>query len=310
MDAGIGDRGRNEAKNETRLYVQLIPPHPMDSQRSTSIVNRYLKDVKVCILRVGGTNCDRETKRALEDLGVKAEVVHLARLLREGNLLEYQGLVIPGGFSYGDYVRAGAILGKQIAAKLGRELKAFIDDGRPVLGICNGFQVLVEAEILPGLKGFEGFQMAALTTNSSARYECRWVHLIHENRGKCLFTSNIPYRRVLRIPVGHAEGRFILLREKERECLDRLIEDDQIVFRYCRPDGKPAGGEYPFNPNGSIYDIAGICNPSGNVLGLMPHPERAYFGWQLPDWTSLGEPPAYGDGRLIFESFVDYMKRL
>lgn len=268
-------------------------------------------DVKVCIIRVGGTNCDRETQRAFEDLGVRAEVVHLARLVKAGSLSGYQGLVIPGGFSYGDYVRAGAILGRQIEAKLGRELRAFVDEGKPVLGICNGFQVIVEAGLLPSFNGLsrskEGVQQAALATNASARYECRWVHLVHENRGNCLFTATVPFRRVLRMPVGHAEGRFVLLKERELEYLRRLKDDDQIVLRYCKPDGEPAVEEYPFNPNGALYDIAGICNPSGNVFGLMPHPERAYFGWQLPDWTALGRPPAYGDGKPIFESVVRHM---
>lgn len=307
MEPSAENEARNGVMQESWRSAELASYSSMNRLRFMAKPPRF--DVKVCIIRVGGTNCDRETKRALEDLGIKAEVIHLARLLREGNLLEYQGLVIPGGFSYGDYIRAGAILGKQIAAKLGNELRAFIDDGRPVLGICNGFQVLIEAGFLPGSKDSEAILEAALTTNSSARYECRWVHLLHENKGKCLFTSKVPYRRVLRIPIGHAEGRFVLLREKEKEYLDRLIENDQIVLRYCKPDGEPAMGEYPFNPNGSIYDIAGVCNPSGNVLGLMPHPERAYFGWQLPDWTRFGKPPAYGDGRLIFESFVDYLKR-
>lgn len=267
------------------------------------------KDVKICIIRVGGTNCDRETKRSLEDLGVKAEVWHFNTLVKKRILQDYEALIIPGGFSFGDYVRAGAILAKSLTAKLNVELKAFIDEGKPILGICNGFQVLVESGLLPGFSGVSKYPEAALATNIPIGYRCRWVYLKHENSGKCIFTNEIPRGKVLRIPIAHAEGRFIFPKEKERKFLERLLENDQLVFRYCDEDERPADGKYPENPNGSFYDIAGICDPSGTIFGLMPHPERAFYGWQLPDWTRIERLSDFADGKSIFSSMIEYITR-
>lgn len=265
-------------------------------------------EIRVCIIRVGGTNCDAETKRSFEDLGVKASIYHVNEIFRKRELLaEHQILVFPGGFSYGDYVRAGAILAKTIMARIGAEIKAFIDEGKPILGICNGFQVLVEAGLLPGLNGISQYPEAALATNVPSGYRCMWVYLRHENSGKCAFTWLIPRGAVLRMPVAHAEGRFVL--PKEKDLFNRLIGNDQIVFRYCCENGEPAEGRFPANPNGSFYDIAGICNPDGTIFGLMPHPERAYYYWQLPDWTRMKNPPRYGDGKLIFESIIKYVMK-
>jgi len=259
-------------------------------------------NVKVCILRVGGTNCDYETKIAFENLNVFVEVIHMNYLIKRlRNLLDYNLLVIPGGFSYGDYVRAGAVWGKKLITYLRNDIKEFLSVGGMILGICNGFQVLIEAGLLPGFNGISSEPEAVLSTNISAKYECRWIHVIHE-ANKCLLTRGIPYGKVLRIPVGHGEGRFLI----DEDGLEKLIRNKQIVFRYSKPNGKPAMGEYPYNPNGSIHDIAGICNPDGNILGLMPHPERAYFKWQLPDWTSLSNHLDFGDGYFIFNSIVAY----
>lgn len=264
-------------------------------------------DVQVCVVRAGGTNCDAETKRAFQDLGVNAEIVHINRLIKRRNLSEYDVLVFPGGFSFGDYVRAGAILAKAFSAKLGKELERFTDKGKPILGICNGFQILVEAGLLPGFSGISEVPEAALATNFPIGFRCRWVHLRHENSGRCIFTNKIPEGETLRMPIAHGEGRFMFPKEKEKKFLDKLLENDQLVFRYCTETGKPAGESYPANPNGSFYDIAGICNPEGTVFGLMPHPERAYYGWQLPDWTRFERLPKFGDGRLIFKSVIEYI---
>ena len=266
-------------------------------------------DMKICVVRVGGTNCDAETKRAFEDLAVKTEVVHLNELTRKNSLAEYDALVFPGGFSFGDYVRAGAILAKGFLAKLGKALESLVEEGKPILGICNGFQVLVETGLLPGFDGLGAYPEAALATNVPVGYNCRWVNVRHENSGKCVFTSKIAKGDVLRIPVAHAEGRFMFPRAKEADYLERLQDDDQLVFRYCDESGTPAEGKYPHNPNGSFYDIAGICNPDGTVFGLMPHPERAYYGWLLPDWTRKENPSTYGDGRIIFESMIEYIEQ-
>jgi len=268
-----------------------------------------LKEIMVCILRVGGTNCDAETKRAFEDLGVRAEVVHLNDIVKTRSLLDYNALVFPGGFSYGDYVRAGAILAKGVVAKLGNDLKRFVREERPVLGICNGFQVLVEACLLPGFDRVSELPQASLATNLPIGYRCMWVHLKHENKSKCVFTRKVKEAAVLRIPMAHAEGRFMFDKRKEDDCLRRLYENDQLVFRYCSEDGEYADGMFPINPNGAFHDIAGICDSTGTILGLMPHPERAYYGWQQPDWTKREHVPKYGDGKLIFESITEYLRK-
>ena len=261
------------------------------------------------MLRVGGTNCDAETSRSLRQLGVQADVLHVNELVKRRNMLEYDALVFPGGFSYGDYVRAGAIWAKWIVAKLGRELNRFVDDRRLILGICNGFQVLVEAGLLPAFEGISLQPEAALATNHPPGYNCRWISLKHENRGKCAFTMNIPEGKVLHVPVAHGEGRFIFAREKEKRYLEKLYDQDQLVFRYCNSKREYANGVFPTNPNGSFHDIAGICNSDGTVCGMMPHPERAFYWWQRPDWTRQKEKPDAGDGRLIFESLVSYLEK-
>jgi len=261
---------------------------------------------KICILCIEGTNCEWETALCFKRLGAVPEIVHLKQLtgaVREKdrrNLLDYDCLVIPGGFSAGDYVRAGAIFAARILGNL-EELKAFVEEGRPVLGICNGFQVLVELGLLPGIAG----ERAALTINDSARFECRPALLKHENQGKCIFTRKIPSGRILKMPCAHAEGKFFIAEERRAEVLKIMEANDQIVFRYVDADGHYAG--YPWNPNGSIDNIAGICNPDGNVLGLMPHPERAFYAYTSADWTRE-KASDQGDGKLIFEAVLKHIR--
>jgi phosphoribosylformylglycinamidine synthase len=266
-----------------------------------------LEEIEICILRVGGTNCDAETKRAFEDLGTRAHVVHLNDVVRNRNLLDYHMLVFPGGFSYGDYVRAGAILAKGVIAKLGKSLRQFLNEERPVLGVCNGFQVLVESGLLPGFDGLSELPQAALATNIPIGYRCMWIHLKHESKGRCVFTREVKEGAVLQVPIAHGEGRFMFERREQDKYLKQLLENDQLVLRYCSEEGDAAQGRFSANPNGSFSDIAGICNESGSIFGLMPHPERAYFGWQQPDWTSKEQVRKYSDGRLIFESAVKYL---
>ena len=268
-----------------------------------------LEEIKVCVLRVGGTNCDSETQRAFQELGVQAETVHLNELLKRGNLLDYQVLVLPGGFSFGDYVRSGVIFARLLTAKLGKELRAFIDENRSILGICNGFQVLVEEGLLPGFEGMSAYPEASLAANIPQGFKCQWVYLKSENKGKCIFTSKIPQDKVLRMPIAHGEGRFLFPKEKEAQLLERLYENDMVVFRYCDKNGIPAQGQYPTNPNGSFHDIAGVCNREGTIFGLMPHPERALCWWQEPDWTRQERMPQYGDGKLIFDSLIEHLTK-
>jgi phosphoribosylformylglycinamidine synthase len=267
------------------------------------------QEIKVCVLRVGGTNCDAETKRAFEDLGVQAKIVHVNELIKNRKLLEYHVLVFPGGFSYGDYVRAGAIWAKWILAKMDRDLKTFVDENRLILGICNGFQVLVEAGLLPGFEGMSQYPEATLATNLPPGYNCRWVYVKHENKGKCMFTWKIPEGKVMRMPVAHSEGRFMFAKEKEKKLIEKLYENDQLVFRYCDKYGEYAECNFPANPNGSFHDIAGICNREGTIFGLMPHPERAFYWWQQPDWTKQKQMSQYGDGKLIFENLIEYLTK-
>lgn len=221
--------------------------------------------------------------------------------------MDYDALVIPGGFSYGDYVRAGVVFAKRIVTNFSEELRRFAEDGRPVLGICNGFQVLIEAGLLPGFEGPSEFPKAALAINESVGYECRWVHLRNENGGKCVFTRRLDKGETIFMPVAHKEGRFVFPKGEEDELLEKLLENDQLVLRYSDEHGNPAEGSYPENPNGSFYDIAGICDPTGTIFGLMPHPERAYYGWHRPDWTSREKMSEYADGRIIFESLAEHL---
>jgi phosphoribosylformylglycinamidine synthase len=267
------------------------------------------KEIRVCVLRVGGTNCDTETKRACDELGVNAEVLHFNKVVKNRNLLDYDALVFPGGFSYGDFVRAGAIWATGTLTKLRKDLKLFVEKERPILGICNGFQVLVEAGLLPAFEGISEYPKATMATNIPIGYRCKWVYIKYENSGNCIFTQNIPKGKVLHIPIAHAEGRFQFAKEKETKHLEKLYANDQLVFRYCNREGEYANGEFPINPNGAFHDIAGICDPTGTVFGLMPHPERAIYGWQLPDWTKKEKMPTHGDGKEIFASMVGYLKK-
>lgn len=266
--------------------------------------------MKVAILLIEGTNCEDETLLAFQEVGVEAEKVHLKQFgkncsaSRKRNLLDYQVLLIPGGWSAGDYIRAGSIFAARMKSMLGKQLARFVDDGRLVGGICNGFQILVEMGLLPGFDGISEKPQAALTTNKNGNFQCRPAYLKHVN--SCMFTSHIPKGDVWQVPVAHAEGR-LTFGENEDKYLSRLIENEQIVFRYCRSDGSDAKGEFPWNPNGSLDDIAGICNPQGNVLGMMPHPERVIHGIQEANWTRT-EGKEYGDGKLFFESIAKYLK--
>ncbi|NPA75977.1 MAG: phosphoribosylformylglycinamidine synthase subunit PurQ [Euryarchaeota archaeon] len=247
--------------------------------------------MKVAILQMEGTNCEEESYMAFKEIGAEPEYLHL-NLLRPGMLEDYDMLFIPGGFSSGDYVRAGAIFAARLKAKAWNELRKFVEAEKPVMGVCNGFQVLIELGLLPGTDGISDVPEAALATNESNRFECRWVHLKKERDS--IFSANVPDRIVL--PVAHAEGRFIA----SPRVIEEMEAQRQVVFRYIAPDGsKP---DYPWNPNGSINDIAAVVNSYGNVFGIMPHPERAFFWYQHPDWTRI--PRNRGDGYYVFESLM------
>ncbi len=272
------------------------------------------EDIKIAILRIEGTNCEEESFRAFAELGVQPEYVHLNELGRGKSILDYHGIFIPGGFSSGDYVRAGAIFAARLKALAMNELREFVKNGYPVVGICNGFQVLIELGLLPGINGISDVPEAALAVNDSDKFECRPTLLRHDSVSP--LTSRISKGEVVLIPSAHMEGKLMLPEEKEKQYLDEMEANGQIVFRYVNEEGEEAG--YPWNPNGSISNIAGICNPDGNVLGMMPHPERAFHSWQHPEWKNavdgrdedLDGGGGRGDGRAVFESIVDYIGRL
>ncbi len=255
---------------------------------------------KVIVLRAAGTNCDYETAYAFEISGADAELVHINELKRgEKHLRDYQILVLPGGFTYGDDMSAGKVLANELKFRLEDDLGRFIDDGRLVLGICNGFQVLAKAGYLPNLSGRRE-QEVTLSCNDSDRFEVRWIYLKETSKGKCIFTKDI--NETIHLPVAHAEGKFV---SRNREVLSKLWKSDQIVFQYVTQDGEPCG--YPDNPNGSIDGIAGICDSTGRIFGLMPHPERYSHSTQHPRWTREGlrEP----QGLFIFRNAVRFASK-
>ncbi len=269
--------------------------------------------VKVCVLMIEGTNCEEESYQAFSRLGTKPEKVHLKQLTgsdvtaeEKRSLSDYQILVFPGGFSAGDYVRAGAIFAARLKSSLSKDLTDFVSSGKPVLGICNGFQILVEAGLLPAMSGvMADVPEAVLGTNDSGRFECRPTLLKKVNRGRCVFTTRIPADKISLIPSAHAEGKLMFPLDLADKIVRELEENDQIVFKYVDPEGNLAS--YPWCPNGATANIAGICNRDGNVFGLMPHPERVFFKYTHPDWTRNPDGP--GDGKAVFESVIDYVTK-
>ncbi|ACA59680.1 phosphoribosylformylglycinamidine synthase I [Candidatus Desulforudis audaxviator MP104C] len=253
----------------------------------------------VCILRTDGTNCDVETAYAFEKCGAAPRLVHVNEL-RDGSrrLGDYGVLVIPGGFSYGDDVHSGKILAVELTSFLRDALLEFTARGRPVLGICNGFQVLVRTGLLPYAR--LGEISATLMANDSGRFECRWVRMRIE--GRSIFTRGAEGRTVT-YQVAHGEGKFYT----SEAVLKSLEDGGQVVFRYVGPDGALTEA-YPDNPNGSVNAVAGLADPSGLILGLMPHPERSVEPTQHPNWRrgEGGDP----DGLLVFRNAVHYAREM
>jgi phosphoribosylformylglycinamidine synthase len=259
---------------------------------------------KVCVLRSAGTNCDKETAFAFIKAGADAEFVHINQLVGGSDSLEnYQILALPGGFSYGDDIAAGKILANELKTKLFEDLKKFTGKGKLIIGICNGFQVMVKAGLLPG--NAEMKQEASLIINDSGKFEARWVYLKGQRskvKGqKCVWVRDLP--EIIYLPVAHGEGKFVT---QDRAALERLKDNGQIVFQYCDQAGRLTG--YPDNPNGSTENIAGICDDTGRVFGLMPHPERHTYRQQHPRW-SADKALKGSDGATIFSNGVDYVAK-
>jgi phosphoribosylformylglycinamidine synthase len=255
--------------------------------------------VKAIVLRCAGTNCNVETSWALEKAGAAPEEAHVNALLRgEKKLRDFGILVIPGGFSFGDDVASGKVLANKLLYGLREPLGEFIAAGKPVIGICNGFQVLVKCGLLPGFDGWDETLSATLTDNDSGKFEARWIYLKVGNK-KSFYAKGLP--EVFSLPVAHGEGKFL----PSAPSVFRQLEDNgQILFRYVNAKGKKDG--YPWNPNGSFGDVAGITSRAGNVLGLMPHPERHAFPRQHSHWTRLKPLPAEGVGLQIFKNAVRF----
>ena len=277
----------------------------------------YRKDIKVAVLRIEGTNNEQEMYDAFEALGAQPELVHLNQLVKPNlpqaerrKLSDYHALMLPGGFSAGDYIRAGAIYAARMKAAIPKDIEEFVAAEKPIGGMCNGFQILVELGLLPGRGAkLPIFPDAVLNRNDSALFECRPTLLKHENRGKCVFTRKLPHKEVRMIPSAHAEGKYMVPSAEQEKLLRALWDNDQVVFTYTDPDGGKAG--YPWSPSGSTEGIAGITNEMGTVFGMMPHPERVFHRYQHPDWTrdTKHKPDGAGDGRAVFESVLEYVER-
>ena len=264
---------------------------------------------KVLVLHASGINRDQEAARACELAGGAPEIVHINQLRGQDanrRLADYQMLVLAGGFSYGDALGAGRRLALDLTLDLSDDLAAFVERGKPVLGICNGFQALVKAGLLPFSpratqnskpwpergRRLNTQNFATLTHNASGHFECRWVTLVPNPRAACVFTRSLA--EPIYCPVAHGEGRFVS---------PTRLADAQVALRYAGEDGALADGAYPANPSGSQDDIAGVCSPGGTILGLMPHPEDHIAGWQHPRW-SRGERGR--SGLPLFEAGLGY----
>ena len=256
-----------------------------------------------------GLNCDHETAFALKRAGSQAVRVHTNDLLHNPAILwDYHLLAIPGGFSWGDDHGAGVILALRLKLALGQALYDFVESGRLIIGICNGFQVLVNLGLLPGLPGRRGERLVALVPNDCGNFRDAWVHL-KTLPSPCVFTHGLDR---LDLPIRHGEGKFFTT----PDILAELESNQQLVLRYATPAGELAAGRFPDNPNGSLLDVAGLCDTTGRILGLMPHPEAYIFATHHPHWSHDKEryrrrgqpyPEREGDGLTFFKNAVSYL---
>ncbi|CAN5638670.1 phosphoribosylformylglycinamidine synthase I [soil metagenome] len=256
---------------------------------------------RALILHAYGSNRDLEAAHAFELAGARPEIVPLNDL-RTGSLrwADYQLLCLPGGFAHADALGAGKLFALDLNVYFADQVNAFVDAGKPVIGMCNGFQALVKSGILPDGRDNDAPavpQTTTLTFNTGGHFECRWVTLAPRSQ-KCLWTRGLT--ESIYCPVAHGEGNYTVIDES---LVGDLHARDQIALVYANADGSPANGAYPNNPNGSIADIAGVCNPAGNVLGLMPHPENHILPYQHPRWTR-GEGGQLG--LTLFQNGVEF----
>ena len=263
-------------------------------------------DPRVLIITGNGLNCEAESQVAWERAGAFAHRGHLHDLLSSPSLLRaHQALMFIGGFSYGDHMGSGLVMGLRVRNALRDELFRFIDSGGLILGVCNGFQVMIKIGLLPGLDGDYFTQRLALMQNDSGHFRNDWVELKFEPNSPCVFTRGLD---MMPLPIRHGEGKVFT---PDRRLLDRLEQAGCVACRYVDPeDGQPTG-RYPCNPNGSLNAIAGLSDPSGRVFGLMPHPEAYLFPENHPAWDldrHRGRLPQEGLGLRIFRNAVDFLR--
>ena len=275
-----------------------------------------MKTVKALVLTGYGLNCDYETDFSLKVAGADPERVHINELIagpKNGvrvSLQNYHILVFGGGFSWADDHGAGVIMAARLRYNIGEEIEEFIREGKLIIGICNGFQALVNLGLLPGFDGDYRSRKVALIYNDSGNFVDIWVKLKVKEDTECIFTKGIS---TLELPVRHGEGKFYA----KKEIIDRLIKKNQVVIQYANKEGNPAQGRWPLNPNGSFYDIAGICDTTGRIFGMMPHPEAYNHYTNHPGWVIRKEEFARigkgiegeeGDGITIFRNAVQYIQ--
>jgi len=263
---------------------------------------------RILIITGDGLNCERETAWAFSLAGAEPHLVHITDILnREKRLVDYAALAFIGGFSNGDHLGAGTVQASRFRHTLREDLQRFIGGCKPVIGICNGFQTIVKMGILPGFSEDEDSwtRTATITANDSGKFEDRWVHLAVDPASPCIWTRGL---KRLFLPVRHGEGKFYMGKD---HLLDRLQGSAQVVARYATPEGSPTQ-EYPHNPNGSQRAIAAVCDATGLIFGLMPHPEGYLSAYNHPSWTreaALGRPlPEEGEGLAIFRNAVEYIR--
>ncbi len=267
--------------------------------------------VKALVLTGFGLNCDNETALAFELAGAAAHRVHINSLVSgDVQLADFQILAFGGGFSWGDDHGAGVIQAVKLKTHIGEDLLDFVATGKLVIGICNGFQALVNLGLLPGMDQDYTQRSVSVTYNDCGNFQDRWVHLKANEKSPCVFTKNIS---MADFPIRHGEGKFIA----DPDMIRKIAQQGQIVFQYADKDGNPAKGKFPLNPNGSLEDIAGICDPTGRIFGLMPHPEGYNHFTNHPDWTRKSQEAKrrgieFGKditpGIALFKNGVDYIK--
>lgn len=263
---------------------------------------------KVLVLAGYGLNCEEETLHAFEYNGLKGNIRHINDLIENpAELKDVQVLVVPGGFSYGDDTGSGNAFAQKMKLALMDHLQEFVARDTLTLGICNGCQILANLGMVPGFDNKYGERLVAVTYNLTARYQCRWIDVKVESNSPWLEGASS-----MHIPVAHGEGRFMM----NDETLKTLESNGQLAIKYVKPDGSAADGQFPYNPNGSTADIAGITDQNGKVLALMPHPERGMFTWQRDDYTELKDAaqregktlPETADGMALFANAARYFE--